>query len=558
MSKTLTRRAFFRFADLSNRTQTDYFKNLPAPPTSTMISGLSPYNGPWDTEQIAHLLRRTMFGAKNTDIELFRGMSPSDAIDVLLEEIPLPDPPINDYGSEVFDPNVASGYTWIFTPHTDELDSIRIQSLKGWWIGNMLNQGRSLREKMVLFWHNLVPIEFEVVGSAHYAHQYLNTIYSNVYGNFKTLMKAITLDPGMLVYLNGNLNTAAAPDENFARELQELYCIGKWPDSNYTETDVLAAARVLTGWKVQAATTDVFFSPGSHETEDKIFSSFYGDRVITGKTGDAGAEELDELLDMIFANPVTAKHICRKLYTFFIYQNIDKEIEETIIEPLAQMLRDNGYEIKPVLETLLKSEHFFDPWFRGGMLKSPLEQVVGMAREMHVSFPDTTNFEDLFQLRRELHSYLPRMLQDPGDPFDVSGWPAWYQAPIFYKWWITVATLPKRAEHTDMMLTTGYLSDNEVVKLNVVSYTETLSNPADPVALVDEVIRLFYGIEVADEVKLQLKDILLSGQVNDYYWTNAWNQYQADTGDPAALNVVQSRLQSFYQSILQLEEYQLL
>ncbi len=558
MSKTLTRRAFFRFTQLSKRTKTDHLQNTPSLPASTMLSGLAPYNGPWDTEQIAHLLRRTMFGAKNIDVEYFRSMSPSDAVDILLEDAPLPDPPINDYASEVFDSNVAPGYTWILTPHTHDLHPVRIQSLKGWWIGNMLDQGRSLQEKMVIFWHNHIPIEFEVVGNAHYAYQYLNTLYENVYGNFKTLMKAITIDPGMLVYLNGNLNNAGAPDENYARELQELYCIGKGPDSNYTEEDVQAAARVLTGWKVQPATTNVYFNSGSHDMDDKAFSSFYGKMVIAGKTGDAGAEELDELLDIIFANPETAKYICRKLYTFFVYQNIDEEIEQTIIEPLAQLLRDNNYEIKPVLETLLKSEHFFDPWFRGSMLKSPLEQVIGMAREMNVVFPDATNFEDLFQLRRELHSHLPNMLQDPGDPYDVSGWPAWYQAPIFYKWWITVSTLPKRAEHTDMMLTTGYLSDNYVVKLDVVAYTKTLTTPADPIALVDEVIRLFYGIEVADEVKEQLKSILLSSQVNDYYWTDAWNEYQNNPSDPATLNVVQTRLQSFYQSILQLEEYQLL
>ena len=558
MTKPMTRRSFFRFARLAKRASDDNLQMLSPPPATALVSGLAPYNGTWDTEQIAHLLRRTMFGAKNTDIAFFKDRSPSEAVDYLLQLPSMPQPPINDYGAEANDPQVPEGETWVDAPQNNDLSPIRIQALKCWWIGNMLEQGRSLQEKMVLFWHNHIPVEFDTVRNAHYSYKYLHTLYENAFGNFKSLMKAITLDPAMLVYLNGRLNNAGAPDENYGRELQELYCIGKGPGSAYTEEDVQAAARVLTGWKIIAGSTESYFAPGYHDTEDKVFSNFYGKTVIEGKQGDDGADELDELLDMLFAQPETAKHLCRKLYTFFVYQNIDEEVEQNIIEPLAQLLRDNDYEIRPVLEILLKSEHFFDPWFRGGMLKSPLEQVIGMAREMHVNFPTPQNYQALFEIRKELHSYLPNLLQDPGDPYDVAGWPAWYQAPIFYKWWVTVATLPRRARHTDMMFTTGYSSGNYLAKLDVVKYTETLTDPADPMGLVDEVIRLFYGIEVADVVRDQLKSILLSGQANDYYWTDAWYGYQNNLGDPAAYNIVQTRLQTFYQSILHLEEYQLL
>ncbi|MEO1258905.1 MAG: DUF1800 domain-containing protein [Bacteroidota bacterium] len=558
MTKPMTRRGFFRFSRLTKRALDDNLPRQISPPSTVFLSGLAPYSGTWDTEQIAHLLRRTMFGAKNTDIEFFGNLTPSDAIDLLLLQPATPLPPINDYSADTNDPQVPEGETWVDASQNSNLSPVRTRSLKCWWIGNMLEQGRSLHEKMVLFWHNHIPVEFDVVRNAHYSHQYLHTLYENAFGNFKTLMKAITLDPAMLVYLNGQLNNAGAPDENYGRELQELYCIGKGPGSAYTEEDVQAAARVLTGWKIAAGSTEAYFAPGAHDTNEKVFSSFYGKAVIEGKQGDEGAEELDELLDMIFDHPETAKHICRKLYTFFVYQNIDDEIEQAIIEPLAQLLRDNDYEIRPVLETLLKSEHFFDPWFRGSMLKSPLEQVIGMAREMHVVFPNPLDFQANYEVRKELHSYLPDLLQDPGDPYDVAGWPAWYQVPVFYKWWVTVATLPRRARHTDMMLTTGYSSGNFQVKLDVVRYTETLADPADPEGLVDEVIRLFYGIEVADVVKDQLKSILLSGQANDYYWTDAWYEYQNAPGDPTAYNVVQTRLQTFYQSILQLEEYQLL
>ncbi len=546
-----------RFSRLAKRglETTNY---QPGPPMVSVVSGLAPYNGPWETEQIAHLLRRTMFGARNSDINYFREMSPSAAVDALLADEPLPAPPVNDYGHEMPDPYVPNGVSWVDSPYVHDLEEWRNYSLKCWWIGNMLEQAPTLREKMAMFWFNHIPIEFWEVYNARYSYHYLNRMYENVYGNFKTLMKALTLEPAMLIYLNGTSNNAGAPDENFARELQELYCIGKGPGSGFTEQDVQAAARVLTGWKTDYLNPDAFFDPGSHDAEDKQFSVFYNNAIIQGKQGQSGAEELDELLDLLFDNEETAKYICRKIYTYFVYQTLDEEIETNIIEPLAQLLRDNSYEIKPVLETLLKSEHFFDPWFRGSMLKSPLEQVVGLCREMHVDFPDGSDYQELFDLRMNLLSYLPNMLQDPGDPPEVAGWAAWYQSPIFYKWWITVATLPKRAEHTDMLLFTGYASGNFLAGIDVVAFTETLDNAADPNALVEEVLAIFYAIEVADEVKQQFKSNLLSGQLSDYYWTSAWTDYQDNPANMAFYNVVQSRLQSFYQAIFQLEEYQLL
>ncbi|HFA51870.1 MAG TPA: DUF1800 domain-containing protein [Bacteroidetes bacterium] len=553
MAKQLDRRSFLRFGRLSERGSANNLQ-LPKPPTATVLSSLDPYNGPWGTEQVAHLLRRTMFGAKNTDVEFFKNKTPTQAVNILLADFDMPDPPINDYG----DPNLAGAVTWVYMPYNQEQESARLLSLKAWWIGNMLQQKRSLREKMVLFWHNHLPVQFEIVQRGVFAYGYLNTIYEHAFGNFKTLVKAITLDPAMLIYLNGVLNSAGAPDENYARELQELFCLGKGPNSNYTEEDVKAAARVLTGWKTNWFEPETFFAPEKHDTGDKQFSAFYNNAVIEGKEGADGALELDELLDLIFENGETAKFICRKIYTFFVYQNIDEEVEMTIIEPLAQLLRDSGYEIKPVLETLLKSEHFFDPWYRGAMLKSPLDQVVGLAREMHLPLGEVLNFKEVFEIRQNLLSYLPNMLQDPGDPPDVSGWPAWFQAPVFYKWWVTVSTLPKRAAHTDLLLQSGYASANHLVGIDVVKYTETLENAPFPTELVEEVLGLFYGIEVPEEVKMQFKSVLLSGQAQDYYWTNAWNDYLGSPEDPATYSVVQTRLQAFYQAVLQLEEYQLL
>jgi uncharacterized protein (DUF1800 family) len=188
----------------------------------------------------------------------------------------------------------------------------------------------------------------------------------------------------MLYYLNGRLNTKRAPDENYARELQELFTLGKGSGSKYTEDDVKQTARVLTGFTINPTTSpfSTSFVSANHDTGDKTFSSFYGNTVIKGRTGiNAGMDELKDLLDMIFNVEEVSKFICRRLYKYFVYYELDSTIETNVIEPLAKVFRDNGYEIKPVLKTLFESEHFYDVWNRGAMIKDPLSHTVGYLRQ---------------------------------------------------------------------------------------------------------------------------------------------------------------------------------
>jgi uncharacterized protein (DUF1800 family) len=161
-------------------------------------------------------------------------------------------------------------------------------------------------------------------------------------GNFKEMTRAVTMDPAMLKYLNGNANTKKAPDENYGRELQELFTVGKGPGSHYTEADVKAAAHVLTGFRIEnKSLPDIHgvFDAGRHDENDKQFSDFYQNTTIKGRKGKEGEMELDDLLALIFSQPEVARFICRKLYRFFVYHNIDEETEKTIIEPLAELFR---------------------------------------------------------------------------------------------------------------------------------------------------------------------------------------------------------------------------
>ncbi len=212
----------------------------------------------------------------------------SQAVDLLLTKgtVTLPVNNYNDPANGVEDPEIAFGETWINSAYGDQYEGPRTNSLKGWLIKNMLNQDTSVEEKMLLFWHNLLPIQTWGVFYAKLSYRYFEMLRRNLFGNFKTMIKELTLDPAMLLYLNGTFNNKEAPDENYGRELQELFCIGKGPNANFTEEDVQAAARVLTGWVVrwedfEASRTlpSYFYSP-FHDTTNKQFSAFYGNRVI--------------------------------------------------------------------------------------------------------------------------------------------------------------------------------------------------------------------------------------------------------------------------------------
>ncbi|HEX5655496.1 MAG TPA: DUF1800 domain-containing protein [Chitinophagaceae bacterium] len=524
-------------------------------------SGLNPYSGPWTRNEVQHLLKRTMFGSKKADIDYFLGRTMSQAVDELLNPTaPLPAPPVNDYSPGLADPNVPAGSTWINNPTSDgNLNSARRNSFKKWWAGQMINQDRSIRERLTLFWADHFGTETLTIGISHFVYWHHKLLRENCLGNFRSLIKNVTIDAGMLRYLNGYLNTNTAPDENYARELQELFTLGKSPTVQYTEDDVKNAARVLTGWRINGNTFMVFWDATRHDSGNKQFSSYYNNNMIAGQSGSNGALETDALINMIFNKEEVSKYICRCLYRWFIYYKIDTAAETNVIEPLATIFRNNNYEIKPVLATLLKSEHFFDVLNQGSHIKSPVDQVVSCLREFNVVFPDpVTQYADAYGMWNYIRNWFTSMNQDIGDPPDVSGWPAYYQAPQFHELWINSDTLPKRNQFTDVMINNGYTRNGKKIVINAVGFTQTLPNPGDPNVLIDDVLAIIYRVPLSDVSKQQIKEqILLSNQTQDYYWTNAWNAYIANPTDTATFNIVNTRLKTFYQYLMNLSEYQL-
>jgi uncharacterized protein (DUF1800 family) len=514
---------------------------------------LVPYTGPFGKPELLHLLRRAFFGVNKADLAYFSNKSLQQVVNILLTPPALqPNPPLADYTG---DPAIAVGTTWVNGPSNNNYQTQRGSSLKAWWISQMLTPGVSIREKMVLFLHNHAPTTIGgAVNEAIFAYRYNVLLRTHALGNFKSFIRALTIDPAMLYYLNGRSNFKNAPNENYARELQELFTIGKDLSAHFTESDVQQAARVLTGWRVNTTTLQTYFDPNVHDTGNKTFSSFYNNTDIQGKMGPtAGDQELDALLNMIFAHPEVARYLVRKIYRFFVYYDIDSNIENNVIVPLADIFRNGNYEMAPVLQALFTSQHFFDQIeSKGCMLRNPLEFCVGIGRIFGLTglAGDTTG---LYRNYRFFRDNASQQTMDIGAPPDVSGWPPYYQKPNYHELWINADTLRKRKEFIDRIIISG----SNGMKADIILFTAGLSNPADPNALIAEVLELVHTLPSDPTVIASLKSILLSNQASDAYWTIAWNTYQ-NNPNTTNLNIVRTRLQTFYQAVLGMAEYNLI
>jgi uncharacterized protein (DUF1800 family) len=525
--------------------------------------GLDPYTGTWDTPQVVHLLKRTLFGASVQDINYFKTLTLSQAVDQLLQPTSAPTTtPLNNYGS---DPTgVPSFQSWINQGllYSDEtMNANRLTSLQCWWTGQLLNPGRSIHEKMTLFWHN----HFAMDATQHYKdipaqlwyNQYL-TLRQYALGSFQQLVKAITLDPAMLIFLNGSTNVMTAPNENYGRELQELYTVGKGPGSQYTQDDVHAAARVLTGHTIDA-NYNYLFQAGNHDDTNKNFSAFYGNQIITGYSGTPGAGELDTFLAMIFSTQESARFICRELYNFFVYYVIDDTIEANVITPLANVFRQSGYNITAVLSVLLKSQHFFDLANSGAcIIKSPLDLLVGLCREYKVTIPGPANPAGQYAVWNMLNQRASILQQEIMAIPLVAGWDAYRESPQYHELWINSVTYTERNFYTDLLISTGDMMNGTPLQIDAVGFASQLSAPQNPDQLIADSLSVLIRPPLSDSsITLLKQSILLGGLTTDLYWTNAWLVYLGDPTDMTAFTTVDSRLRALYKYLMNLPEYHL-
>lgn len=531
-------------------------------PTTT-VNTLMPYEGVWTSAEANHLLRRTTFGCDAEQVKEVVGLGLSGSLDLLFSDQPLPDPPLNY--SYPDDPYVAIGETWVDAPYANrqQIRSYRNRSLMGWQVLSILEEGISIREKLTLFWNNHFSVAN--VNEAKYVYRYISLLRTNAWGNARELIKSIIIDPAMLRFLNGTQNAAGSPNENFARELLELYTIGKGPlagpgdYTNYTEDDVREIARALTGWRdvgyfsaSEEVSIGAIFRPGRHDQKDKQLSHRFNDQVISN----AGEQEYKTVVDIIFQQREVARFLCRKLYRWFVYYEIDNTIEAEVIEPLAQALINNDFEIKPTLMLLLGSQHFFDVLNRGPMIKNPYDFSLGLFKQNKIILPKD-NLLQYYDFALRLYGFIATMDMAYFTPPSVAGWKAYYQEPVYYRIWINSSTLRPRMLLTDVFATVGFrLPGNNQVQIDVFEMVAQLSQPNDPNVLIRELAERFYPQPLTDGQFVGLKEILIPG-LPDFEWTVEYNLFLEDPGNSEIRASVELKLRALLQKMLTLPEYYL-
>ena len=531
-----------------------------------------------------HLLRRASFKYTKVAIDQFSLLTPSQALDLLFQNEPLtvslPYDPL---------PNGAADGFWTEStanPNTFTGQTRKVSIIAGWWWYNAINSV-TLKYKLTHFLSTRFTVEKgngAGTSTEFYDHLRLLTYYS--YGNYKTLAKKVTLDNSMLNYLNNTSNNQNSPNENYAREFLELFTIGKGVQiapgnyTNYTEADIVQAARVLTGFKRKSDRSIIDSITGipkgynqfsQHNTTAKTFSSAFGTTIINGATSAAEMDvELDSFVNMIFNQQATAKNICRKLYIYFVKGTITSEVETDIITPLALDLYNNGYEIVPVLRKLLESQHFYDlddsnaiDETIGAIIKSPLQQISEICTYLQATIPNPTTNQFEFYIsfwNNFVHNtYLTGANMILFDPENVAGHPAYYQTPNFDKSWISSSTLIARYRLGESLLD-GFnrISGNAniIAKINistVIKIGGLISNASDPFVLCSELCNaLFAQVPDSDRISYFMNSFLLQGSVN-YYWTDAWNTYLTSNNN----SVVEPRLKLLVSKLLSAPESQI-
>ena len=542
---------------------------------------LDPYTQPLTAQTAAHFLRRATFGPTQTEITNFTGLTAAQAVQQLISNAAYSPPPPVDLDET----KTTAGQPYLNKPFNGDRNFDFGHYLRYWWLGLMTSQTAppSLLDKLTLFWQNHFVATREVVDDYRFVNQYLLLLRNNALGNFRTLVIKISKDPAMLRYLNGNENEVGKPNENYGRELQELFTVGAVDfagDKNYTEDDVKAAARVLTGWKytnyyVEGSTTfATTFTDGKHDKTDKQFSATYNNTLI--KTPAAGTVpagmttgdvELDSLVTMLLNHPQTPRFICRKLYRWYVNPNVTQAIEDNVIGPLAQFFASpgNNYAIQPVLVKLLTSQILFDGANRGAIVKSPAELAVGALRFFNQPVPDMTTdyaafkkyFDFVFWRMRDLQLAL---IDQPS----VFGYEPYYQTG-YSKIWMNTTTIALRSEYTDafiwrwLTVKPGYKLGIDVLAWATAlqpNFADVAGTPAiSCVDVQNGFSKNLFASELFPSQKDFLIDTIMMQGIPRTSWTFEWNAYRTTPTNSSKKNAVTWRLQNLMKYMLRMAEY---
>ena len=372
----------------------------------------------WNTERAAHLLERAGFGGTPEEIAEYAAMSPEAAVrrlvyhkdianefpafdhsgvhDAGLEPFPASRPAATDLAKETgesmgikvkptgnrrLQPVANKFFYWL---RASRLETNRVAY---WWANRMLATNRPLEEKMALFWHGHFATSEEKVRDYRKMLKQNELFRAQGTGNFRDLLIGVAQDPAMLAFLDAGVNVKGAPNENFAREIMEMFSMGV---GNYSETDIREAARAFTGWNF--IDLDFVVSPEKHDATTKTFF------------GRKGSFDGVDVIDVILSQPVTSDYVAGKIYRFFVRQELSPELRSA----LGARLRESNYEIAPLLETIFLSRDFYSPESMATHIKSPVELVISTYKKFGLTeVPGVPDFNDLTETLGQKLLYPP-------------------------------------------------------------------------------------------------------------------------------------------------------
>ena len=407
-----------------------------------------------DEVKLRHLLRRAGFGASPTELDQYRKLGLSATVDRLVNYESVDNSALeNRLKSYNLDPN-------------NYADLVR------WWTLRMIYTARPLEEKMTLFWHGLLTSAVSKVGRSNPMFVQNQFLRANALGSFPDILKGISKDPAMMVWLDLETNRKGHANENYARELMELFSMGV---GNYTEQDVRESARAFTGWVVRRKQTglksydfEATFVPRFHDTGTKTF------------LGQSGNFNGDDIVDIIVKQPVSARFITRRLFSFFVYPNPSDDV----LKPFVDVYTSSHYSIKAVMKAILTSDAFYSPSAYRALVKSPAELVAGTARVLGAEADG-----------RGLPELMALMGQQLMNPTNVAGWPG---GPA----WLTSGTWLARLNFANRVVASvGPASIGQTAASNKSKAAYLIPLPTDgaktPTAIVD-----------------RLTGVLLDGQIS--------------------------------------------
>jgi len=379
---------------------------------------------PWNRPKAAHLLNRAGFGGTPEQITRLAAMRVETAVDEVLNYEQTSDAAF----PEVDFSRLRELYAAVQRARRERADQrtlrelanqinrenrLKFQELRANWIGRMIQTTRPLQEKTVLFWHGFLVSGFPETGASEHMAIQLDLFRRMATGNFKELILGISRDPAMLSYLDNNSNRKGRPNENYARELLELFTMGI---GNYTEQDIKEAARAFTGWTF--AGNDFVFLRNQHDDGPKTF---------LGRTGNWDGTDV---INIIFEQPATARFLPRRLWEFFAYLSP----EEPLVEELVGVFRRSNWEVKPLLRTIFQSAAFYSERALRAQIKSPAQLVVGAVRLTGAGIPE-------LGLARAMDLMGQALLYPP----NVGGWPKG-------QGWVNTATMLVRYNFSNLLV----------------------------------------------------------------------------------------------------------